>query len=59
MRMMLPFTMHERNLDRAVLEALRELRRDLDGERARGARARVRLRRLEEVLTRAKDSGRT
>jgi hypothetical protein len=59
MRMMLPFTLHERNLDRAVLDALRELRRDLDRERARGARARARLRRIEEALTRAKDSVRT
>jgi hypothetical protein len=50
MRMMLPFTIHERNLDRAVLDALRELRGDLDRERARGARTRTKLRRLEQRL---------
>lgn len=56
MRMMLPFTLHERSLDRAVLDALRELRRDLERERARGARARTRLRRLEERTAREEAS---
>jgi glycosyltransferase involved in cell wall biosynthesis len=55
MRMMLPFTLHERNLDRAVLDALREIRVDLARERARGARTGARLRRLEEQLTRARE----
>jgi hypothetical protein len=54
MRMMLPFTIHERNLDRAVLDALRELRADLDRERARGARVRTKLRHLEERFERAR-----
>lgn len=54
MRMMLPFTIHERNLDRAVLDALRELRGDLDRERARGARTRTKLRHLEQRLGRAR-----
>jgi glycosyltransferase involved in cell wall biosynthesis len=56
MRLMLPFTLHERNLDRAVLDALKELRSDLDRERARGARARARLRRVEDRLAGAKES---
>lgn len=54
MRMMLPFTIHERNLDRAVFDALRELRGDLDRERARGARTRTKLRHLEQRLERAR-----
>lgn len=55
MRIMLPFTIHERNLDRAVLDALRELRGDLDRERARGARARAKLRRVERRLESVKE----
>ena len=55
MRMMLPFTLHERRLDRAVLDALRDLRADLERERARGARTGARLRRVEDQLTRAKE----
>ena len=50
MRMMLPFTLHERRLDRAVLDALRELRSDLERERAQGRRSRVALQRLEQAL---------
>jgi hypothetical protein len=53
MRLMLPFTLHERNLDRAILEALRELRLDLERERAHGAGARQRLKRLEQRLLEA------
>ena len=50
LRLMLPFTLHERNLDRALLDGLRELRTDLNRERALGVRARARLRRLEDRL---------
>jgi hypothetical protein len=55
MRLMLPFTLHERSLDRAILEALRELRLDLERERAQGAGARQRLQRLEQRLLEASE----
>jgi hypothetical protein len=58
MRLMLPFTVHERRLDRAVLDALRELHDDLDRERIRGVRARAQLRRLETRLGSPEDSRR-
>jgi glycosyltransferase involved in cell wall biosynthesis len=50
MRLMLPFTVHERSLDHAVLDALRELRLDLERERAQSAGTRERLHRLEQRL---------
>jgi hypothetical protein len=33
LRLIAPFTFHERRLDRALFDALRELRADLDEER--------------------------
>ncbi len=53
LRLMLPFTIHERKLDWALLAGLRELRGDLDRERAIEVRVRARLRRLESRLARA------
>jgi hypothetical protein len=50
LRLMLPFTFHERRLDQAMLDALRELRVDLDRERARRLRDRARLRSVEDAL---------
>ena len=50
LRLMLPFTIHERSLDRALLAGLRELRSDLDRERAIEARVRARLRRVEDRM---------
>jgi Glycosyl transferases group 1 len=52
LRMMLPFTVHEQNLDRALRDAVHELQMELDNERARGERTRARLRHLEETLSR-------
>jgi glycosyltransferase involved in cell wall biosynthesis len=51
MRLMLPFTVHERRLDRALLDALREVRADLERERARNVQTRTRLRRVEGLLS--------
>jgi hypothetical protein len=51
--MMLPFTFHEREVDRAMLGALAELRSELGAERAARRRDQHRLRRLEATLRRA------
>jgi hypothetical protein len=50
LRMILPFTHHERNLDRAIAHAIRVLRVDLDREQALGLQDRARLSRLEARL---------
>jgi glycosyltransferase involved in cell wall biosynthesis len=50
MRMMLPFTVHERQLDRAIADALHGLQAELARERALRAGDRERLDRLEERL---------
>jgi glycosyltransferase involved in cell wall biosynthesis len=50
LRMMLPFTFHERQVDRALLGALEELRHDLEEERGQRRRDQHRLRRLEAAL---------
>jgi hypothetical protein len=51
-RLMYPFTFHERNLDRALFGALRQVRSDLDRERQQRLRDSARLRRVEEALAR-------
>jgi glycosyltransferase involved in cell wall biosynthesis len=56
LRLMLPFTVHERNLDRAMADVLRGLRADLDRERALRAQDRARLNRLDERLRREEDT---
>jgi glycosyltransferase involved in cell wall biosynthesis len=50
LRLMMPFTVHERILDRALADGVRELRLDLNHKRLQGVRVRARLRRLEERL---------
>jgi Glycosyl transferases group 1 len=50
LRLMMPFTVHERILDRALADGLRELRVDLNHKRLQGVRLRARLRRLEGRL---------
>jgi glycosyltransferase involved in cell wall biosynthesis len=50
LRMMLPFTLYERQLDRAVTNALRALQFELARERALRAEDRERIQRLEERL---------
>ena len=52
LRLMLPFTFHEREVDRSLLTALRQLWTELDGERAQSRRARGRIRQLEAALER-------
>lgn len=58
LRLIMPFTVHERVLDRALAEAVRELRVDLDRERAQVARMRARVHQLEEGTARNEDGGR-
>ena len=50
LRLMLPFTMHERQLDRAMADALRGLQTELARERALRIEDRRRIQRLEERL---------
>jgi glycosyltransferase involved in cell wall biosynthesis len=50
LRLMLPFTFHEREVDRSLVAAIRDLESDLGRERARGLQDRARLRRLEAAL---------
>jgi glycosyltransferase involved in cell wall biosynthesis len=52
LRLILPFTYHERTLDRAMFEAIVELRADLDREREQLREDRSRLRRAESMLGR-------
>ena len=47
LRLMLPFSHHERNLDQAIADVLRGLRADFDREQALRVQDRVRLSRLE------------
>jgi glycosyltransferase involved in cell wall biosynthesis len=58
LRLMLPFTVHERKLDRAMADALRGLQTELVRERALRAEDRRRIDRLEERL-RELDNSRT
>jgi glycosyltransferase involved in cell wall biosynthesis len=51
-RLMYPFTFHERTLDRALFDAMRQVRLDLDRERERRRQDSSRLRGLEEALAR-------
>jgi glycosyltransferase involved in cell wall biosynthesis len=53
LRLMLPFTHHQREVDRAVLSALRELRRSLERAQQRSRRDRRRLSRVEAALAQA------
>ena len=50
LRLMLPFTTHERRFDRAVAHGLRGLKADLEREQAARAEDRARIDRLEEQL---------
>ena len=57
LRLILPFTFHERKLDHAMLDAIRKLRADIDSERDQRLRDRARLRSLENALAaRARDA---
>jgi len=58
LRLMLPFTAHERDLDRAMAEALRALHAELARERALRAEDRARVERLEERLRELEASSR-
>jgi hypothetical protein len=53
---MLPFTFHERRLDKAMYDAIRGLRNDLEAERDAHRRDAERLRRMEAELLRRGDS---
>lgn len=50
LRLMLPFTFHEREVDRSLLEAIRHVGADLGRERAHGLRDRARLRQVEAEI---------
>ena len=50
LRLMLPFTVHERNLDSAVADVVRTLRADVDREQALRVQDRLRLSRVEKRL---------
>ena len=50
LRLMLPFTLHERKLDRAIADALRGLQAELERERALRVEDRARIQRLEGRL---------
>ncbi len=52
LRLMMPFTVHERILDRSLADALQDLQLELNEKRLQGVRLRTRLRRLEESLAR-------
>ena len=52
LRLMLPFTFHEREIDRSLIAAVRELGSELGSEHARGLRDRARLRQVEAGLDR-------
>ena len=52
---MLPFTLHERRLDRAIADALRGLQAELERERALRVEDRARIERLEERLLEPED----
>ena len=50
LRLMLPFTLHQRKLNRATVDALRGLQLELERERALRVEDRERIKRLEEGL---------
>jgi glycosyltransferase involved in cell wall biosynthesis len=56
LRLMLPFTLHQRKLDRAIADAVRGLELELEQERALRAEDRTRIRRLEDRLLESQDS---
>lgn len=56
LRLMLPFTIHERNLDRAMVEALRHLQAELERERTLRVEDRARIDRLGQRLREVEDS---
>lgn len=56
LRLMLPFTVHERNLDRALADALRGLLAELERERALRVEDRARVERLEARVRELEDS---
>jgi hypothetical protein len=55
LRLMLPFTFHERKLDWALFNAVRDLRAELLSERVRHRRDRERLERVEDAVNRPND----
>ncbi len=55
LRLMLPFTYHERRLDRVMFDAVLELSSDLDAEREQAQKDRARLRRVEYELARSRE----
>jgi glycosyltransferase involved in cell wall biosynthesis len=57
LRLILPFTYHERQVDRALLDAVSELSVDLNAERQLRRREGRRLRHLESVLRRSRPGG--
>ena len=57
LRLMLPFTIHERNLDRAIAGALSELQDELERERALRVEDRVRVDLIERRLLELEESG--
>ena len=54
---MLPFTLHERTLDRGIVDALRALQVELEQERALRVADRARIQRLEDRLSEPEDAG--
>jgi hypothetical protein len=58
LRLMLPFTYHEREVDRSLVAAVRHFGSELGAERARARRDRVRLRQAEVALERLRDTAR-
>jgi hypothetical protein len=56
LRLILPFTYHERKLDRAMYDAMVELRVDLDSQRDQLREDRARLQRAERRLGRERDA---
>ncbi len=56
LRLMLPFTLHERRLDRAIADALRGLQAELERERAMRTQDRARIERLEGRLLKPDDA---
>ena len=57
LRLMTPFTYHQRTLDRAMFDAMRTLRAELDRERRERRHDRVRLRALEDAVGDGEERG--
>lgn len=57
LRLILPFTLHERTLDRGIVDALRALRVELEQERALRVADRARIQQLEDRLSEPDDVG--